>query len=87
MPRVLVTHAVEDVDRWLEGNGERAAVPGVRGVVDFVAMDGSQNAGVVFEVDDLDAFKAMLASMPPDVAAQAESHGVVAPTMTAYVEA
>ena len=41
---------------------------------------------LALDVDDVDAFLAMVAAMPPDVAAQAESHGVVLP-MTVYVQA
>ena len=39
-----------------------------------------------FEIDDPSALSAMLADMPPEVAAQAESHGVIQP-FTVYVEA
>ncbi len=87
MPRIVITHAVQDVDRWLKGKAERAAsLPGATGVTDLVAMDGSNYALVAFDIDDLDALKAMLSSVPPEVAAQAESHGVIGP-MTVYVEA
>ncbi len=87
MPRVVITHAVQDVGRWLGGTAERAsALPGASSVTDLVAMDGSNQAAVAFELSDLDALKAMLSSMPPDIAAQAESHGVVVSTMTVYVE-
>ena len=80
-------HAVEDVERWLKGRAERAAsLPGATGVTDLVAMDGSNHAGVAFEFEDLDALNAVLSSVPPEMAAQAESHGVIMP-MTAYVEA
>ena len=86
MPRVVITHAVDDVDRWLTGNAERAAAfAGVTNVTDLVAMDGSNQAGVVFEVDDLDTLKDLLVSTPPEVAAQAVAHGVIQP-MTVYVE-
>ncbi|MFZ2012748.1 MAG: hypothetical protein WAV00_02905 [Nocardioides sp.] len=86
MPRVIITHNIRDVDRWLAGKDERAAVmPGTARVTDLVALDGSGQAAVTFETDDLDALKAMLESMPPDVAAQAESHGVI-PPFTVYVE-
>lgn len=86
MPRVLITHDIRDVDRWLAGKEERAAaMPGATGVTDLVALDGSRQAAVTFETDDLDALKALLESMPPDVAAQAESHGVI-PPFTVYVE-
>jgi hypothetical protein len=48
-------------------------------------MDGSNHAAVAFGIDDLDSLKAMLSSVPPEMAAQAESHGVIMP-MTVYVE-
>ena len=44
-------------------------------------------AAVAFDVDDLDALKTVLSSVPPEMAAQAESHGVIVSTMTAYVQA
>lgn len=87
MPRIVVTHAIQDVDRWLQGKAERAAaLPGATNVTDLVALDGSKQAGVAFDFDDVGALTSMLASMPPEVAAQAESHGVIMP-MTVYVEA
>jgi hypothetical protein len=86
VPRIVITHAVKDVDRWLEGHDERhAAVPGATNAADLVALDGSPQAGLAFDVDDVSAVAAMLADLPPEVAAQAESHGVVMP-MTVYVE-
>jgi muconolactone delta-isomerase len=88
MPRIVITHAVQDVDRWLGGKAERAAsLPGATNVTDLVAMDGSNQAAVAFDIDDLDTLKAVLSSVPPEMAAQAESHGVIVPTMTAYTEA
>ena len=88
MPRILITHAVQDVDRWLKGKDERAAaLPGATNVTDLVAMDGSNHAAVAFDVDDLDALKTVLFSVPPEMAAQAESHAVIVSTMTAYVQA
>jgi hypothetical protein len=87
VPRIVITHAVQDVDRWKGGNAERvASLPGATNVTDMVAMDGSNHAAVVFDIDDLDGLKAMLASVPPELAAQAESHGVIMP-MTVYVQA
>ena len=83
MPRVVITHAVQDVELWLGGKaGRAAAFPGATNVTDLVAMDGSSYAGVVFDIDDLDALKAV----PPEMAAQAVSHGVIMP-MTIYIEA
>lgn len=87
MPRIVITHAVQDVERWLGGKAERAAaIPGATNVTDLVAMDGSNHAALMFDIDDLDALKAMLSPLPPEVAAQAESHGVIMP-MTVHVEA
>lgn len=87
MPRVVITHAVQDVERWLRGKDERAAaLPGAADVTDLVAMDGSNHAAVTFGIDDLDALTAMLSSVPPEMAAQAESHGVIMP-MTVYIQA
>jgi hypothetical protein len=87
MPRIVITHAVQDVDRWLKGKAERAAaLPRATDVTDLVAMDGSNHAAVVFDIADLDALKAVQSSVPPEMAAQAESHGVIMP-MTAYLEA
>jgi hypothetical protein len=84
MPRVIITHAIQDVDRWLAGKAERAAA--MPGATDLVAMDGSKQAAVAFDVEDLDALREFMASMPPELAAQAESHGVILP-MTVYVQA
>jgi len=88
MSRVVISHEVGDVERWLGGKAERASsLPGARNVTDLVAMDGSNHTAVAFDIDDVDALKAMLAAIPPDVAAQAESHGVAVSTMRVYVEA
>lgn len=87
MPRIVITHDIKDIQRWLQGKAERAAAfPGGAHVVDLLAMDGSNKAAVVSDVDDLDAFKQFLTSMPPEAAAQAESHGVLQP-FTVYVQA
>jgi hypothetical protein len=89
MPKMVITHAVADIERWLRGNAERAeAIGSVSGsnVTDFVAQDGSNNVAITADVGDPEALKAMLASPPPDLAAVMEAHGVV-PPLTAYLEA
>ena len=89
MPRVVITHAVEDIDRWLQGKGERAAaIESGTGsnVTDYVASDGSSNVAITADVSDLATLQAMLASPPPEVLEAMESHGVVQP-ISAYVEA
>lgn len=83
MPKVVFTHAVVDVDRWLKGKADRELG---NNVVDYVAEDGSNNIAITVDVDDLAALQAMLASPPPEVQAQLEEHGVITP-ITTYVEA
>jgi hypothetical protein len=89
MPRVVITHAVAEIDRWLEGKAERAAAiesGSGSNVTDYVAQDGSNNVAITADVADLAAMESMLASPSPDVLAAMEAHGVVQP-ITAYVEA
>jgi len=88
MPKVVITHAVQDVDRWLQGKADRAAaIESGTGsnVTDYVAQDGSNSVAITADVADIDAIKSMLASPPPEVAARMEEHGVV-PPIAAYVE-
>ncbi len=89
MPRIVITHAVEDIERWLQGKAERAAVieSGTgSNVTDYVAHDGTNNIAVTADVSDLAAIQSMLASPPPEMAATMAAHGVV-PPLKAYVEA
>jgi hypothetical protein len=89
MPRVVVTHAVEDIERWLQGKAERAAaIESGTGsdVTDYVARDGSNNIAVTADVSDVAALQSMLATPSAEIAATMAAHGVV-PPITAYVEA
>ena len=89
MPKVVITHAVKDIDRWLAGKAERAAAiesGSGSNVADYVAADGSTNIAITADVADVDAMQAMLATPPPQVAAAMESHGVIQP-ITAYIQA
>ena len=88
MPKVVITHAVKDIDRWLQGKAERAAAVGSgtgSNVTDYVAQDGSNNVAVTADVADLDAMRSMLAAPPGEVVATMEAHGVVQP-LTVYIE-
>jgi hypothetical protein len=89
MPRVVITHAVEDIDRWLQGKAERAAAiesGSGSNVTDYVAHDGSANIAVTADVADLVAMQSMLESPSPETLAAMQAHGVVQP-ITAYIEA
>jgi hypothetical protein len=87
MPKIVITHAVKDIETWLKGKEERAAVVGayVTKVTDHVAMDGSNNIAVTADVHDLAGAQAMMASPSPEDAAAMERHGVI-PPLTVYVE-
>ena len=89
MPKVIVTHAVEDIDRWLQGREARAAeigTAGGRNVTEYLAKDGSNNIAVTVDAENLDALESMLASPSPETLALMQSHGVI-PPLTAYVQA
>ena len=88
MPKVVITHAVEDIERWLQGKeGRAAAIESGTGsnVTDFVAADGSKNIAVTADVADIAAIKSMMASPSPEVLAAMQEHGVVQP-ITAYIQ-
>ncbi len=88
MPKMVITHGVADVDKWLTFKAERAeAIAGLGGsdVVDHVAHDGSNQIAVTANVTDVDGMMAALASPPAELAAAMEKHGVL-PPLVAYVE-
>jgi hypothetical protein len=88
MPKVVITHAVEDIERWLQGKAERsAAIESGSGsnVTDYLAADGSTNIAITADVSDVAAMQEMLTSPSPQVLAAMQSHGVVQP-ITAYIE-
>ena len=84
MPKVVFTHAVVDVDRWLKGKPDREVLGS--NVVDYVAEDRTNNIAITADVDDFAALQTMLAAPPAEVQAQMDEHGVV-PPITTYIEA
>jgi hypothetical protein len=87
MPKIVITHAVVDIERWLKGKEERAATISAYAteVTDYVAMDGSNNIAVTADVHDMVGAQAMMASPSPGEAAVMERHGVL-PPLTVYIE-
>ena len=88
MPKVVVTHNVADVEKWLGFKSERAeAIAGLGGsnVVDHVAKGGSTTVAVSADVSDVAAFEAALSAPPPEVAEIMQNHGVQ-PPLTIFVE-
>ena len=87
MPKIVINHAVKDVENWLKYKAERAAQlsPFATHVTDHVAADGSKNVAVTMDVHDMPALDAALASPPPELGAAMERHGVI-PPLTVHVE-
>jgi len=89
MPRIVITHAVVEIERWLKGTEDSAEAIGSTGgtnVTDYVALDGSNTIAVTADVEDPAPLKAILASPPPEVLAKMQEHGVI-PPIAAYIEA
>ena len=87
MAKIVATHSVVDVERWLAGKAERAELIGkyATNVTDYVAAHGSNSIAVSADVHDLAGLQALMASpTPEDIAAQ-ERHGVI-PPIIAYIE-
>ncbi len=87
MPKLVMTHAVADIDRWLKGKDERAAAIGTVGtnVTDHVAADGSNMVAITADVQDVESAQAMVNSPSPETVALMQSHGVL-PPVTTYIE-
>ena len=88
MPRMVITHDVVDIERWLKGK-ERAGGSDRVGRLERHRPRRARTAAtaiaVTADIHDLDALQAMLDSPPPEIAAQMEAHGVL-PPLTAYLE-
>lgn len=87
MPRIVITHSVEDMDRWLGGKEERATALGAAGsnVQDHVAADGSLQVAVSADIDDMDVVQAMLSAPSDELVGLMQKHGVI-PPFTVYIE-
>lgn len=87
MPKVVITHKVVDMERWLKGKAERASIVSryATQVTDHVAADGSNTIAVTADVHDMAGVQAMMASPSPEDAAAMERHGVI-PPLTVYIE-
>jgi hypothetical protein len=87
VPKVVLTHKVVDMERWLKGKAERASIISryATQVTDHVAADGSNTIAVTADVHDMAGVQAMMASPSPEDAAAMERHGVL-PPIAVYVE-
>jgi len=84
---MVVIHAVVDIERWLGGKAERAALISkwATNVTDYVAADGGNNVAVTADIHDMAGLQAAMTSPSPEDAAAEERHGVIQPII-AYIE-
>jgi hypothetical protein len=87
MAKMVITHAVVDVERWLQGKAERVGefATFATDVTDHVAADGSNNVAITADIHDMAGAQAAMDSPSPEGAAAAERHGVIPPA-TVYIE-
>lgn len=87
MPKMVITHAVVDLDRWLQGKAERVEIISkyATNVTDHVAVDGSNNVAISADIHDMAGLQELMASPSPEDTAVQERHGVIQP-ITAYIE-
>jgi hypothetical protein len=88
MPKVVITHNVADVEKWLSFKSERAESVGQLGgtnVVDHVAHDGTNSVAITADIADIDAALAAIASPSPELSGEMEEHGFK-PPLVVYVE-
>jgi len=84
MPRVVMTHAVTDVEAWASYKAERAAFfeDFASDIVDYLPTDGGTTIAVSANVHDMDGLLAALET--PEAKALEESHGLIEP-ISSYV--
>ena len=88
MAKLVLTHNVADVEKWLSFKAERAESIGKLGgsnVQDYVSAEGSNAVAVTCEIDDVETALTTVGSPPPDLAEVMGRHGVL-PPLSAYIE-
>jgi hypothetical protein len=85
MPKLMVTHEVDDVELWLS-SPKRVEVFGslAKDICTFVDPSNPERVGLTMDVPDMEAFQAMLSS---DAGAQAMKHDGVRPETLAFLVA
>lgn len=85
MPKMIVTHEVDDVAHWLASPKREDVFAGVLSNIKTCVLPGSSSrVGLSMDVTDLDAFEAIMKS---DAGADAMKHDGVRPdTVVVYLE-
>jgi len=79
MPKIVVTHAVNDVKFWASKDDERLEIlsPFATDLVSYVAVDGSNQVAVTANIHDMGGMMNFMQT--PEAAAAMEAHGVIPP--------
>lgn len=87
LPKIVINHAVADVENWLKYHAERVAQlsPFASNITEHVAVDGSKNVALTMDVHDMAGMQSALAAPPPELLAAMDRHGVI-PPLAVYVE-
>lgn len=87
MAKLILTHPVFDIERWLKGKEERVTAFSsfAKNVTDHVALDGSNNVAISADTDDIMGAQAMMDWASAEAASQARSRGIRLPMMV-YIE-
>lgn len=85
MPKVIVTHEVDNVEHWLASPKREEVFAGVlSNIKTFVHPGDSNRVGLSMDVTDMDAFEAIMKS---NAGAEAMKHdGVRSETVVVYLE-
>jgi hypothetical protein len=88
MPQIIVTATVNDAEEWLKFKAD--LVPAMSSVASdggsYVTTDGSNQVASIWDVPDMEAFKAAQGSLSPELTAASERAGMIPSTMVVYVK-
>ena len=88
MPQIIVTATVNDAEEWLKFKAElvlaMSAVASDGG--SYVAADGSNQVASIWDVPDMEAFKAAQGSLSPELTAASQRAGMIPSTMVIYAK-
>lgn len=87
MARMIVTHAVKDVDQWLACRARtvEAFAPYATDIFFFTIPEGGNNVAIALNVHDMEGM--MAATQTPEHQAMVEEAGVIHPPHAMYFEA
>ena len=87
MTRMIVTHAVKDVDQWLANRAKavEAFAPYATDIHHYTIPEGGNNVAMALNVHDMDGLMALVET--PEHQALTEEAGVIHPPHAMYFEA